>query len=290
MDWKRWTYIAFYVFLTYTAISTTLVWAIHFGWLGEGASSSAEKASAGRSAEAEQIPPSAKTFAKNFTKEYLFWTPEGGSDSRAERLKPFLAKGMDPQAGFSFNDNLKWSSYTRTQDIWTIDKQGKSYHATVYAETEMRKGKDRKRVDRWMRFSFIPAGESYRVTESPQLVAAPEGKETAPPEEEKEEESADSAVTASVERYLQIFFKDYTTGSPDEIGYHFRDKESDPGVVGILGFNEIKDVQVFEEDQSYRVEVVVEMEDLASGAILTIPYEIHLTQEAGRWLVLNIEQ
>ncbi|GGA58041.1 transposase [Kroppenstedtia guangzhouensis] len=285
---SKWVMVGFYVFLVYTALSTTLAWATRLDLIGgetEAGGKQQQEVAAG-----EEIPPSAEAFAKNFVKEYLFWT-QGSEDSRAQRLDPYLGEGLDAQAGFEFSKELAWDSYTVSRDVWDIQKKKGEYHATVYAETVMTKGKDKKRVDRWVEITFLPAGDSYVMKEAPRLVAPPEASQP----EKKEEESMDSApseVQRSIEGFLQIFFKHYTTGSPEEIGYHFLSQKTDPGLTGILGLTEIREVQVFETDQkdTYRVDCQVDFQDLASGGKIQAPYTLYLVNRQGRWMVVNLER
>jgi len=87
-------------------------------------------------AEAKQIQPEekkvnyavsegAQSFAQNFARDYFDWqNSDEGIKTRAERLQPYLATGLDKQAGLSF-EGMEWNSSLSASQVWNIEDTGK---------------------------------------------------------------------------------------------------------------------------------------------------------------------
>lgn len=283
--WIRWV---FFLFIGYTCVSTTLAWSSNFGLLQVKKAASEVKQDDSKS-RSEEI--SAHTFAKTFAKEYLFWNA-GNEDSRKQRLEPFLAPGLDEQAGFYFKD-VQWNSWARMVEVWSVTEREGRLDILVYAETQMsnvKNPKEQKRVDRWMMVPIKKAGSSYVVVGTPYYVSPPEP-EIKEEEEKKEEkgESVDSDTHDSITSFMESFWKVYTTGTPDEIQYFIKG-DRQRGLTGILGYRETVKIVAYKEDKTYRVECDIRFLDLASGGEVIYPYTLHLKQEGERWYVSNIER
>ena len=91
-------------------------------------------------AEAKQIQPEekkvnyavsegAQSFAQNFARDYFDWqNSDEGIKTRAERLQPYFATGLDKQAGLSF-EGMEWNSSLSDSQVWNIEDTGKRYRA-----------------------------------------------------------------------------------------------------------------------------------------------------------------
>ncbi|WP_164491600.1 conjugal transfer protein [Staphylospora marina] len=284
----------FWLIILYTAATATAVLAIQFGLLKVPETATLANAQSGKDPE-EHMPVSLAAFAEQFTKEYLFWTA-GKEDSRAERLRPFWKPGLDVQGGLEFS-KAGWNSYTRQVSTWEMKerKDGSGItDVTVYAETILTRtgrGNDQKRVDRWISVPVRKAGESYVVVELPKIIPAPV---VSVPEEEpvsgNKGETVNSSVRAEAEAFLRSFWKVYTTGEPREIAYFRKDNRPVPGLTGVMRFEDLKDLEVTEQNGEMTARFRVELEDLASGVKMTTRYEFKLVREGNRWFVLKMGQ
>ena len=94
-------------------------------------------------AEAKQIQPEekkvnyavsegAQSFAQNFARDYFDWqNSDEGIKTRAERLQPYLATGLDKQAGLSF-EGMEWNSSLSASQVWNIEDTGKDTALLLY--------------------------------------------------------------------------------------------------------------------------------------------------------------
>lgn len=279
--------MGFYGLIGYTAISTTLAWSVQLGLIDP----PSREAGAKRVVEQQEkkVPISAEAFAENFVREYFLWT-KGNEESRQERLAPYLRSGLDSQAGLDLN-TAEWDSWAQVVRTWSIDQRKKDQiEATVYAQTVMTKGKEQKRVDRWMKIRFQQAGDNYVVVDLPRFISPPETVPLDEEEEEKEEKKgeADKSVHDEVENFLNSFWKIYTTGSPEEIRYLMK-TDKIQGVEG-LQYLEMTKLEVYKDgENNFRIETEVAFRDLASQGIVSQLYHLSLTREGTRWYVVNMD-
>lgn len=285
--------IGFWGLILYTALSTTLVWAIQLGMIPI---PPRPTVIAEQPEQKTAVPALSETaFAEQFVREYLLWT-QGKEESRAERLKPFWKPRMDVQGGLDF-EKSGWDSYAQNVNVWEIKERTDGSgikDVTVFAETILTRAdnpKEQKRVDRYMVVPIKKAGSSYLVVEVPHFIAPPVATLPDEPEtEEKKGESASEEVRRQIERFMKSFWKVYTTGEPQEIAYFRKDNQPESGLTGILSFIEMKNLSVYQEGKEVRAECDVLLEDLASGAQVTYHYTFYLAQEGDRWYVVRMGQ
>lgn len=163
-----WLRPGFSLLLAYACISSTIAWMSNLELLD------ASKEEPAPSISEEKLDFSAQVTAKNFAREYFLWS-EGNEDSRKERLAPYLAPEVDEQAGFSF-ENLKWNSWARNIDIWSMETDGDEITALIYAETQMQNIEDpekERRVERWMEVKMKKSGKVYLISEVPKFTDSP---------------------------------------------------------------------------------------------------------------------
>jgi hypothetical protein len=291
---RRLIRVGFWLLIIYTALSTTLVWAIQLGFVPV---SPRQTASADPAKMQESgVDLSRTAFAEEFAREYLFWT-QGKEESRAERLKPFWKPGIDVQGGLDFQ-KADWNSYARNVDVWKVEVRKDRpdlADVTVFAETILTKvddPKEQKRVDRYLVIPVEKAGDSYVVADIPRIVPPPVPSLPADDKGDKRVtgEPVDESVRADVEQFMRSFWKVYTTGDPQEIAYFLKNREPKPGLTGILGYRDLKDLSVQKTSAGYRAECNVLLDDLASGAQLTVHYSFVLVRDGERWYVDRMEQ
>lgn len=286
----------FWALILYTAFTTTVVLAIQFRLIPTPPRLVSE-------AEEKNVEPPSSTaslseaaFAEQFVREYLFWT-QGLEESRAERLKSFWKPQMDVQGGLDFS-SAEWNSYARNVNVWEVKErkdQSGVKDITVFAETvltHVANPKNQKRADRYLVVSIKKAGNSYFVVDLPYFIAPPEATATDEPvtKTEKKGETVDENVRAQVDQFIKSFWKVYTTGEPQEIAYLQKDRQPTKGLMGIMSFQEIKNLSVYQEGNEVRAECDVILEDLHSGAKVTGHYTFTLVQEEERWYVVSMKQ
>ncbi|MBD1370833.1 conjugal transfer protein [Hazenella sp. IB182357] len=284
----------FWGVILYTALSTTVVWLLQFQLIPSPSSSNPVQAE-----QQEQKPAinvSETAFAEQFTREYLFWT-RGNEEARAERLKSFWKPKMDVQGGLSFDD-AAWNSYTRNVDVWEVKERadGSSIKdLIVFAETvltNVNNEQQQKRVDRYLAVAIRPAGETYIVVETPHFVPAPIATVTeSVVTEEEVKKAVPDQIRLEVEKFVTSYWKVYTTGSPEEIGYFHKDNTPVEGLTGVVRFEKLENLKVYQnEEDIYDVEFDVRLTDLASEAELITHYTVHLIQEGDRWYLTQIRE
>jgi hypothetical protein len=286
----------FWALLLYTALSTTVVWAIQFGFISV-PPRAASVAGPVKNTNAAAPPLSEIAFSEQFTREYLFWT-HGKEEARAERLKPFWKPNLDVQGGLDF-EKANWDSYARNVDVWAIkDRPDKSgiKDVTVYAETiltNVDNPKEEKRVDRYMVVPIKKAGDSYIVVDIPHFIAPPVAALSGENDDETDQdqgEMVNDSTRDQVEKFMKSFWKVYTTGEPNEIAYFRKDGKPASGLTGLMGFLDLNNLSVYRKDDTYHAECDVTLQDLASGAQLNYHYGFDLVQEGDRWYVLRMGQ
>ena len=71
------------------------------------------------------VSEGAQSFAQNFARDYFDWqNSDEGIKTRAERLQPYLATGLDKQAGLSF-EGMEWNSSLSDSQVWNIEDTSK---------------------------------------------------------------------------------------------------------------------------------------------------------------------
>lgn len=288
---KRTLLRAFFWFvLTYTAISSTIVWVIQLGLVP----ASPRHVFSFHSPQTPESSLRESSFAEQFAREYFFWT-DGKEASREERLSGFIASNVLPQAGLRL-DKAQWDSYASYVNTWDVKRNPRNplvTDVTVYAETVMTKrgSEEQKRVNRYLVIPIERVGSSFIVVDTPYLIPAPVAKKlTHPVGEIKKGEPVSDKEYVQIENFTNSFLKVYTTGEADEIGYFLKEKQSNMGLTGVMRFIELKNLVAYKEDRAVRTECDVVFEDLQSGANLLYHVRLMLEKEGTQWFVLKIEQ
>lgn len=286
--------ILFWTLLSYTALSTTIVWAIQFGiiptfWKEKPVSSQQVTNSSDPDVWSES------SFAERFTREFLWWNV-GSADSRKERLKDYLASNIDAEGGLD-SDAASYHSFVNSVNIWSIkDREGAKgvKEITVQAEvtlTSVENANDKKRSVYHLVIPIMRSGSSYRVVDKPYFVSLPVAVPlSAPKEEAPKGEVVTEEVRVQVDRFLGSFWKNYFTGNIEELSYFVRSKEPINGYEDRFKFVEMKNLKVIKQESGFVAYGDVTLKDKNSGFESTVRYKLGLLQEGDRWYVTQIRQ
>ncbi|MBM7554574.1 conjugal transfer protein [Thalassobacillus pellis] len=268
-------------------------------------------------ARAEQISQNpatsigAQTFAQIFATHYFHWeNTDEGRKKRAATLKYYLAKGMEEQAGLSF-DGLEWNSSLDSSRVWEVKETGndtaiitlrvkqrlhrtippdkKAIEAAKKAKKDIPKPKEEEKGP-FTNYFAIPVktdGQSYVVHRKPYYVPEPFTPDIqAHPDVSPEGRVNDAALQKQVTDFLQTFFKVYTTGTQEELTY-YTTGEDFRGMKGIVTFQEVKELLLKEgkKPNETRVFTTIRYSVDHSKAQVAYNYELLLEQEGDRWLV-----
>lgn len=302
-----WTGFTLVLFLSVVAI-------IRVGNAGAGATvqkqPQEEKAKEGNLAAGE----GGQTFAENFAANYFDWqNTEEAKQKRMERLSPFLARGLDQQAGLAF-EGMEWSSQLSQSQVWKVEETGEdSALVTLRVLHELSKAtppdakavlkakKEKKEPPKateektgpYEKYFVVPVktdGQSFVVHQTPYFVTAPKKpKITAEAIASEEGKINDSVLQEEVKSFLSTFFKIYTTGTDEELAYYING-DGIQSMNGVMTFKEVKSIIIQEDNNPnhYEVDVTVIFTENQSKAQVVYPYQLKVAQEEGRWFVKEI--
>lgn len=286
--------VLFWAVLIYTALSTTVVWAIQFGLIPtfwKDVQASTEQPDA----KPTQLNWSEGSFAERFTREYLWWTV-GKEDSRKERLKPYLATNIDPSAGLH-TDSAKYHSFVSSTDVWSVvDRPGSKgiKEVTIYTELSLTNVDDPNDIKRSAYYLVVPlmkAGNSFRVVDKPFFITPPTADLlNSPKEDTTEGDVVDEAIRMQVDQFLLSFWKVYFAGNDQELSYFVKSTAPISGYENIYQYVEMKNLKVLKLEQGYVAYCDVTLSDTNSGFQSTVKYKIHLLQDGTRWYVTQLKQ
>lgn len=254
----------------------------------------------------------AQSFATNFATNYFNWeNTDAGKKNRVERLKPYLATGLDEQAGLSF-DGMEWnSSHTKFQ-VWGVEETGddtalitlrvqhaltKTTQSDPKAAEAAKKTPSKVKEEKagpYEKYFVVPVktdGQAFVVHKVPYFIAAPKKpaiiSDTAVNEDGK---ISDSKLQDEITSGLNTFFKVYTTGTQDELSYYVKDEDVQT-MTGIITFKEVKDTVIKrgKAKNEYQVYANVVFQENQSKGQVVYPYMITLVKEEDRWFVKSLK-
>lgn len=256
-----------------------------------------------------------QTFAENFAVHYFDWeNTDKAKQNRVERLSPFLASGLDEQAGLAF-EGMKWSSKLSKSQIWKVEETGEEsalvtlriLHGLSKVTPPDQKAVDKAKKEKkeppkakedkagpYEKYFVVPVktdGQSFVVNKVPYFVSKPTKPVLAADIHPNEEgEISDSALQEEVKTFLATFFKVYTTGTPQELSYYVTENNVQ-SMNGIMTFEEVGRFIIKEgqEKGNFEIFVSVVFVENQSKAQVVYPYHLIATKEEGRWLVKEIE-
>lgn len=238
----------------------------------------------------QEVSQAARSFALQFAHEYFKWTV-GQPDRREERLKPFLARGMDPQAGLDFS-NLSRHAVPEHLTIWKEEpgrKKGE-YVITVSALVNFYDAKDTKKYFTKRMLLEVPIKQKNErdmaVVDNPRLVPLPA--ETTIQKERKElgGEMVDSSVEREIRSASESFFKTYASGKREELSYLMvGDRKKVDTFQGKMQFKGVEQLKAIKQGDRVISDLVVRLADPNTGMEVSVSYEVDWVKEDGRWFV-----
>lgn len=236
----------------------------------------------------EEVSQEARSFTLQFAHEYFKWTV-GQPERREERLKPFLAQGMDPQAGLDFS-NLSRHAVPEHLTIWKEELKGKGeYVITVSALVNFYDAKDTKKYFTKRMLLEIPIKQKNErdmaVIENPRLVPLPAENSIQKERKELDGQMVDSAIEQEIRSAAESFFKTYASGKREELSYLMvGDVELDT-FQGKMQFKDIEQMQAVKKGDRVISDLVVRLADPNTGMEISVSYEVDWIEEDGRWFV-----
>lgn len=251
-------------------------------------------------------------YAQNFAKEYFTWKPDDKSLSdRKERLAPYLAKGMDEQAGLQTN-GLKTTSVLTKTEIKNIEEKGaKEAYVTlkVYQKvgipkevTQTNKQTKQTKVvsikyepKEVTKFFVVPVGynENFGIYDLPKFTYInPQTSLELADQTKGMNEVEDSAAKENVRNFLDTFFDSYTQDSRDKLAYLLEDPEHPNGLNKRMNFVSVYSASVYQDDAptNYIVRTTVIMEDPDTKDRYKTNYSLNITQKDARYVVTKIDE
>lgn len=235
-----------------------------------------------------------ETFALNFSQHYFKWGSETKDiEDRANRLKPYLAPGVDVQAGLHGFDS---QSVLSKSQIWKIEDlgQGKA-KVTLRAQYAVATESDKVTRINYITIPIASDGQNFVVYDIPYFIPEPKPVELALNEKKIDTSNVlhDSALETEIVDFLDSFFKVYASGKQEEISYYTKDDTYVAGLEGILTYVKIPYSIIYtnrESENIYQVEVDVDFEDLDGATQFAYPFFLEVQKEKSRWLVVSFAQ
>ncbi|MFJ7941131.1 conjugal transfer protein [Peribacillus sp. NPDC096622] len=244
----------------------------------------------------------AENFASKFVNEYFKWNKDDFQE-REKRLQPYLREGMDEQAGLRF-DTITGNAFLDTSELWKIEETGKdtaeftfkvTYKVKKTEERDVKNGKRTKKVteekdngpyERWIKVPIITDGKSFLINGNPTFTSKPEKAKIKPLETKPESAAADQKTAAEINKFLQTFFKQYSTGTAAELEYLTTDKSIQP-LGGTIVFESIEELRILEnKKKSSIVEVNAIFTDSNSKVQILQKYTLEVLESSdNKWQV-----
>ncbi|WP_046176721.1 conjugal transfer protein [Domibacillus indicus] len=251
------------------------------------------KATTVEAVENPAVKPEAVQFAKSFTTHYFNWgNSEEEKKKRQEKLKAFLAEGLDPQAGLNM-EKVTWNSVYKSSAVKQVKERGSNKSLiTFYVSAEFSretKDEDEPETKNVSKYFVVPVaydGHSYGVYELPKFTYMKE-QTTVKAEETGLQKASSSPETSAVRRFLDTFFKSYTEDSTDKLAYILEDGTRIAGLNKSMTFVKVASADIYEGKKKgeYSVQSEVIMQDPESDMQFHTDYELAVKKEGGRFVV-----
>lgn len=247
--------------------------------------------------EAVVEPAGLRAFPAMFAREFLTWDA-GGAEDHAVRLRPYLARGMDRQAGWapSGEDGGQQVEETWVYDVSQASPNG--WRVTVAARvtafrTVVVTEKDQKRTERKQLpprtiFLSVPVGKTdsgWVVSDYPALVPDPEPGAFSDPARAGRETSD---AGGRVKTLLTDYFRAYLSGG--ELSYYVVPGKQMRSMPSGWTFQQIADLKLLTGDDGVWALADVAVEDSASGTRYLCRYHVQVVERDGRWYITDVWQ
>lgn len=240
--------------------------------------------------------PEAIEFTRLFTKEYFTWK-RGEEDlrKRAERLKIYLSKDVDSQAGVETNA-LQWDSDFLSATLLKVDDK-KQKEANVIFKVKYKlhriktdnSGEEVKEVMQQVSIPVQTDGKAFVVNGLPQVVKINE-KATVKETEDEREEVKDVKAKTEIREFLPTFFKSYTTATQKELAYVLENPEI-KGLEGSMKLDKIISSKVYpgKTKGTYEVQAEVLLIDAHSETKMKAAYTLVVKQTGKQFVVIDLQ-
>jgi hypothetical protein len=261
------------------------------------------------------VSEGAQSFAQNFATEYFNWqNTDAGKKDRVERLKPYLANGLNEQAGLGF-EGMQWNSSLSNSQVWKVEETSKdTAKITLKVQHLLKKAAppDPKAVEEaaktgkpapqakeqqagpYEKYFVVPIktdGQAFVVHEIPYFIATPKKPDIVANTTVNESDKVnDSVLQEEITSFLHTFFKVYTTGTQEELSYYTKDHPI-PSMSGIMTFQEVKNLLIKKgaHPNTYQIFATAVFKENQSKGQVVYPYKLIIVKEEDRWFVKNIQ-
>ncbi|MCY7576696.1 MULTISPECIES: conjugal transfer protein [Bacillus] len=258
--------------------------------------------------------PEAVQFAENFARQYFTWSKEDeDAGKRAERLKPFLVKGLDQQAGLDL-DSASYSARFNSAEVYRVEEVSKDkaaitlkVNSTVTKKWEeevtktVKDGKKKKKVKEKQtktdekglsKYFVVPVyykNHQYAVYELPRYEQIDQTGQIQDTNKEKLQSIGDSKTQKEINEFLSTFFSSYATDPMNKLSYVLEDKDVKNGLNGSMNFVKVASADVFSnKGKGFRVKTKVIFEEPETKTQFTNDYDLLLEKRGSRYVVTKI--
>jgi len=242
----------------------------------------------------------AQTFALQFAAQYFKWDKTNFQE-RADRLQPYLREGTHEQAGLLF-DGLTGNSQTLKTEILSVKDTSKNtaditIHAVHQIEQPATKdakgkpvmGKKTDPIDKYIIVPVITDGKGFLINAIPTFTSKPDKPVMEPIKENTADVINDSNITKAVQTSLESFFKNYTTGTNEDLAF-FTNDENIRSLQGSITFEKIEKISVLEGKGNLEVLVDATFIETASKAKFKQQYDLVVSKKDDRYIVEKIKR
>jgi Conjugative transposon protein TcpC len=243
----------------------------------------------------------AQKFAENFLREYFTWNKDNYQE-RVDRLKPYLRKGIDEQAGLRF-DTLTGNSSPEKIESWEVYESGDKTSEITFkvthtiktmTETKDEQGNVKQEekasgpFEKWIIVPVITDGETFLINGIPTFTSKPAEANISPLQSETENASVASEVKKEITEFLNTFYKQYSTGTIAELEYLTTDKTVRP-LDSTIVFNQIEELLVIEKKENgYLIKTKANFTENQSKAQLIQNHTMIVSKEKDdRWQIIK---
>ncbi|MDN4081220.1 conjugal transfer protein [Paenibacillus polymyxa] len=250
-------------------------------------------------------------YAQNFAKEYFTWAPgDAALKERQKRLEPFLAKGLDKQAGLETHGLQTKSTFLKTE-IKNIEEKGdnRAYVTLkVYQKVEVpqqvpnQKAGTGKTVPlvkykpmEVQKFFVVPVGydQSYGIYDLPKF-SFMDSQTTLEKDDAAKglTDAENSQEKANVRNFLDTFFSSYVSDPRDKLAYLLEDPKHPNGLNKTMDFVSVNTAQVYQgaAPKQYIVLANITLEDPKTKDRYNMNYRLYVIEKNSRYVVTTLDE
>lgn len=233
-------------------------------------------------------------FAKTFAAEYFEWEPSSeGWEQRQERLAPYLANGLDEQAG-TIVLKQEWSSVLESASVAAVKETGAQQAMVTLKVVQKltKKEKEESFTEKNESYFTVPVGyeKGFGIYQLPSFTTVPESTELV--RTKIEGEHVNGETIENVKNFLPTFFQSYSVDTPDKLAYFTNDPNALHGLEGTMVFEEIEEADVVgtATEKEYLVLATVILRDPETGSGYRSQYRLTVAEKDGRYIVLKLNE